>query len=411
MDQWANAKRVGWLTGAIGMAIGLIATCSPATVQANSYVKLADEWGTIQPAGARGPNGGNRNWNIEGGANNAFASSGTLRFYMNDLVGKLNTDFPGGWKIDKVTLVLEHDDAGFSRPGGVNVFHFANDDLAITNGADGGTTPDAPPGNFGPLGLNLAPSTLIYDDASTSGGQKVRVIDFNAGSPIEANMGAVTLAGNYTYSVDGSVASNQMDGNLDVIGTPGNLVDPAGAVDATPDYAINLPQANTDDTLATFTTELAADLAAWNSPGLNAIVGDIQSGTDALSFILAAADDNAATAATYKGNPFVPNLAGDYNGDRTVNAADYSIWRDTLGSTTDLRANGDNANASANLIDQADYEAWKTRFGTVGTPVLMSPRIYIEASAISVGAAVPEPATCGLLVFGLFGVLGYRKSR
>ena len=36
---------------------------------------------------------------------------------------------------------------------------------------------------------------------------------------------------------------------------------------------------------------------------------------------------------------------GDYNGDGKVDAADYTVWRDTLGSTTDLRADG-NGNGS-----------------------------------------------------------------
>jgi hypothetical protein len=56
----------------------------------------------------------------------------------------------------------------------------------------------------------------------------------------------------------------------------------------------------------------------------------------------------------------LPPLVGDYNGDGTVNAADYTIWRDTLGSTTDLRANGDNSN---NVIDAADYGVWRVNFG------------------------------------------------
>jgi hypothetical protein len=59
----------------------------------------------------------------------------------------------------------------------------------------------------------------------------------------------------------------------------------------------------------------------------------------------------------------VPQLAGDYNGDDVVDAADYTVWRDTLGSTSDLRANGDNTGAGAGVIDQADYTAWLNNFG------------------------------------------------
>ena len=44
-------------------------------------------------------------------------------------------------------------------------------------------------------------------------------------------------------------------------------------------------------------------------------------------------------------------LLGDYNQNGVVDAADYTVWRDTLGSTTDLRANGDNTGpAPAKLI-------------------------------------------------------------
>ena len=54
---------------------------------------------------------------------------------------------------------------------------------------------------------------------------------------------------------------------------------------------------------------------------------------------------------------------GDYNLNNVVDAADYTNWRITLGSTTDLRANGDNSSANAKNVDQADYAFWKANFG------------------------------------------------
>jgi hypothetical protein len=50
---------------------------------------------------------------------------------------------------------------------------------------------------------------------------------------------------------------------------------------------------------------------------------------------------------------------GDFNRDGTVDNADYTTWRDTNGSATDLRAdaNGDG------IVDQDDYDVWRANFG------------------------------------------------
>jgi hypothetical protein len=87
------------------------------------------------------------------------------------------------------------------------------------------------------------------------------------------------------------------------------------------------------------------------------------------------------------------SLAGDYNSNGIVDAADYTIWRDTLGSTADLRANGDNTGASAGKIDQADYTVWKTNFG----------RTAGSGSGTGTNATVPEPTTLVLLMFAVAG--------
>jgi hypothetical protein len=81
-------------------------------------------------------------------------------------------------------------------------------------------------------------------------------------------------------------------------------------------------------------------------------------------------------------------VPGDYNGNGIVDAADYTVWRDTLGSTTDLRANGDNSGASAGKIDQADFTVWKTNFGNHA------------GSGSETSAVVPEPASATLFLVG-----------
>ena len=54
-------------------------------------------------------------------------------------------------------------------------------------------------------------------------------------------------------------------------------------------------------------------------------------------------------------------LVGDYNSNGTVDAADYTVLRDTMGSTTDMRADG-NGN---HVIDEGDFLMWRSHFGEV----------------------------------------------
>jgi hypothetical protein len=80
---------------------------------------------------------------------------------------------------------------------------------------------------------------------------------------------------------------------------------------------------------------------------------------------------------------------GDYNLNGIVDAADYTVWRDTMGSTVNLAADG-NQNG---MIDGDDYTTWKNNFGA------FSPGGGAGASIIG-GAAVPEPATWLLVLCG-----------
>ncbi len=83
-------------------------------------------------------------------------------------------------------------------------------------------------------------------------------------------------------------------------------------------------------------------------------------------------------------SPVVPvGLPGDFNGDGLVDAADYSVWRDSYGQIDiDLMADAD-----GDLdVDDDDYAVWSSNYGASAAP---------DASA-----AVPEP-TALVLVFGL----------
>jgi concanavalin A-like lectin/glucanase superfamily protein len=86
--------------------------------------------------------------------------------------------------------------------------------------------------------------------------------------------------------------------------------------------------------------------------------------------------------------------AGDYNGSGIVDAADYTVWRDSLGSTTNLAADG-NQNGS---IDSGDYDVWKANYGNH------------SGSGASANAAVPEPSTRWMLLVGILTVCLRRRA-
>ncbi|TWU00574.1 Rhamnogalacturonan endolyase YesW precursor [Botrimarina colliarenosi] len=61
---------------------------------------------------------------------------------------------------------------------------------------------------------------------------------------------------------------------------------------------------------------------------------------------------------------FGGELKGDYNRDGAVNAADYSVWRDSLGSEMNLAADG-NHNG---VVDAADHAVWAANYGATSPP-------------------------------------------
>ncbi len=71
-------------------------------------------------------------------------------------------------------------------------------------------------------------------------------------------------------------------------------------------------------------------------------------------------------------------LAGDYNKNGTVDAADYVVWRKGLGT----------------IYAQNDYKIWRTNFGQPTS----------SGAGATTYAAVPEPATLVLLVIGMLAM-------
>ncbi len=84
-------------------------------------------------------------------------------------------------------------------------------------------------------------------------------------------------------------------------------------------------------------------------------------------------------------------LPGDYNNDGLVDAADYTIWRDHLGSSNSL-PNDDTAG-----VGQDDYNRWKSHFGEMAGVGSLA------------NHSIPEPSTLLLLALTATGIGAPRR--
>jgi hypothetical protein len=102
-----------------------------------------------------------------------------------------------------------------------------------------------------------------------------------------------------------------------------------------------------------------------------------------------------AAGVSFASGTFAPvdPVLGDYNGNNAVDAADYTVWRNNLGSSTAL-PNDDTAGVAPD-----DYDRWKTNFG----------RTAGSGTSVSANEAVPEAATLMLLILAAAGLPARRR--
>lgn len=108
---------------------------------------------------------------------------------------------------------------------------------------------------------------------------------------------------------------------------------------------------------------------------------------------------------TTLGGPNYPlnqaSLPWDFNQDGTVNAADYTLWRDLLGAADPTgKSLIVNADRDSN-VDQTDYDAWKWHFGE-SLPTMMG---------AGAAATVPEPGSWLLVAFGVTTISAWARRR
>jgi hypothetical protein len=95
----------------------------------------------------------------------------------------------------------------------------------------------------------------------------------------------------------------------------------------------------------------------------------------------------------------VDGIVGDYNNNGVVDAADYVVWRNNIG-TTNILPN----DPTGGTIGNVQYDTWRSHFGQIagsGAGV---------RSDSQESAAVPEPTTLWLAMLGAAAILAARRS-
>ena len=89
-------------------------------------------------------------------------------------------------------------------------------------------------------------------------------------------------------------------------------------------------------------------------------------------------------------------LAGDYNHDGSVDAADYDVWKSNFGSTINLAADGNNNG----VVDATDYVVWRLNIGAT-----------LAGAGASALANVPEPGGLTIAFCAAFGAMAFQIRR
>lgn len=128
------------------------------------------------------------------------------------------------------------------------------------------------------------------------------------------------------------------------------------------------PEINVNPLLTTmFTHNDTPVFANTPAPGLTSGVNRMRMDFDATTKLVTFSVDFGYVGGGFVADATTPavDVSTLFAQPVVYDAADYTIWRDTLGSTTDLRANWDNTGASQGVIDQADYDFWAANYNVV----------------------------------------------
>lgn len=205
------------------------------------------------------------------------------------------------------------------------------------------------------------------------------------GTPGSLELHNTIVAGNFVGT--GTTASD-ISGSSFVAGSSNNLIGSAagagGLTDGSNGNIVGNAGSGTIPTLDILNTTLSNNGGPTSTHALLTGSPAIDMGNDALALD---ADDNPlltdqrgpgfdrsvgvrADIGAFELQTFNPT-PGDYNADLVVNAADYTVWRDTLNATGLTPFSGADGNGDGS-VTEADYDVWRGNYGTTFNPPTVS---------------------------------------
>ncbi len=233
---------------------------------------------------------------------------------------------------------------------------------AITHGPGSGITGK----------IDLGGGNRAFDVADGAANVDLTInVPVTNGSLTKSGLGTLALNGANSYSGDTTVAAGTLS-------LGGRYLADASDVYLSNGAFLNLNFAGTsDDVNSLFIDGISQPVGTWGAVG---------SGAQFSSPLITG--PGMLKVATF----IPPPLWGDYNEDGVVNAADYVVWRDSLGSQTAL-ANDDTAGVGLD-----DYNRWQAHFGETN----------VGGAGSASGAAVPEAQSAMLAAIAL-ALMGFAQ--
>jgi hypothetical protein len=257
--------------------------------------------------------------------------------------------------------------ASSARAGDVVLIHHSFSVTVVA--VDDGIT-EIVPTDFFEIGYTIDQSVTDHNSSIGAGSFPALAVSFSlAARPLNAGtwhpMGTFDLAGsNYVTNAFGDNFTFQMRGNGFPSGGPGlTFFD----LDLNWKWPGNISDSGLND-------EFAQQFGGGTFNPARAVMGP-----SFIRFLAGPSDFRTALIM-----PETPALAGDYNVNGIVDAADYTVWRDRpMGPGILLN------DATPGTVSATDYDVWRSHFG--------------QTAGSGAAQAIPEPATGFLAVVALAG--------